>query len=174
MIRDHNPEDVVAALIKYTYQNELEEENYAKIHDLFEGRRSFDRKDDRPMGRKEYARDGARGKRDFSSRGEKSERPSRFERGGRTERSESKGRFDSDKGKARMFFARGKKDDLNPKELLTMLKKKANVDPSKVTGIQISDAFSFFNVPPKEADIILEKLNREGDKRPIVERAKGK
>ncbi len=179
MIKNHNPEDVVAALIKYIYQNELEEENYAKIHDLFEGRKSFDRRDDRPMGRKEYSRDGdrSRGKRDFSSRGERSERASRFERSDRSERggrSEGRGRFDSDKGKARMFFARGKKDDLNPKELLTMLKKKANVDPSKVTGIQISDAFSFFNVPPKEADIILEKLNRDGDKRPIVERAKGK
>jgi ATP-dependent RNA helicase DeaD len=179
MIKNHNPEDVVAALIKYTYQNELEEENYAKIHDLFEGRRSFDKRDDRPMGRKEYSRDGdrSRGKRDFSSRGEKSERPSRFEHSDRSERgekSEGRGRFDSDKGKARMFLARGKKDDLTPKELLNMLKKKANVDPGKVTGIQISDAFSFFNVPPKEADIIIEKLNRDGDKRPIVERAKGK
>jgi ATP-dependent RNA helicase DeaD len=159
MIKNHNPEDVVAALIKYTYQNELEEENYAKIHDLYEAKKSFDR-DERPMGRKEYARSGerSRGKKEFEKKG------NRFERG----------RFDSDKGKARMFLARGKKDDLNPKELLNMLKKKANVDPNKVTGIQISDAFSFFNVPPKEADIILQKLNREKDKRPIVERAKGK
>ncbi len=186
MIKNHNPEDVVAALIKYTYQNELEEENYAKIHDLFEGRRSFDKRDDRPMGRKEYARSGertSRGKKDFSLRGERSERASRFDRNDRSERgdrpvrgerSEGRGRFDSDKGKARMFLARGKKDDLTPQELLKMLKKKANVEGSKVTGIQISDAFSFFNVPPKEADIIIEKLNRDKDKRPIVERAKGK
>jgi len=73
-----------------------------------------------------------------------------------------------------MFLARGKKDDLTPQELLKMLKKKANVDPGKVTGIQISDAFSFFNVPPKDADFILQKLNRDKDKRPLVEIAKGK
>jgi len=161
MIRNHNPEDVVAALIKYTYQNELEEENYAKIHDLFEVKKSFDKRDERPMGRKEYARTGER------SRGRKEYEP-------RGDRFESRGRFDNDKGKARMFLARGKKDDLNPQELLRMLKKKANVNPDSVSGIQISDAFSFFNVSPKDADVIIEKLNRDSDKRPIVERAKPK
>ena len=162
MIKNHNPEDVVAALIKYTYQNELEEENYAKIHDLFERKRSFDSGDDRPMGRKEYSR------RDDRKKG--------FERNdSRENRFERKGKFRSDKGKSRMFLALGKKDDLNPKELLLMLKKKANVSPDLVTGIQISDAFSFFNVPPKESEIILSKLNSKDKwKRPIVERAKGK
>ncbi|MEW6701295.1 MAG: DEAD/DEAH box helicase [Bacteroidota bacterium] len=51
MIKNHNPEDVVAALIKYTYQNELEEENYAKIHDLFERKKSFVLRDGRRMGK---------------------------------------------------------------------------------------------------------------------------
>lgn len=162
MIKNHNPEDVVAALIKYTYQNELEEENYAKIHDLFERKRSLDSRDDRPMGRKEYSR------RDDRKKGKEGNdfRDNRFER---------KEKFSSDKGKSRMFLALGKKDDLNPKELLMMLKKKANVNPELVTGIQISDAFSFFNVPPKESEIILSKLNsKDKGKRPIVERAKGK
>ena len=149
-------------MIKYTYQNELEEENYAKIHDLFERKRSFDSRDDRPMGRKEYSRRDDRKKGNESS----DSRENRFER---------KGKFSSDKGKSRMFLALGKKDDLNPKELLLMLKKKANVSPDLVTGIQISDAFSFFNVPPKESEIILSKLNsKDKGKRPIVERAKGK
>ncbi len=169
MIKNHNPEDVVAALIKYTYQNELEEENYAKIHDLFERKRSVDSRDDRPMGRKEYSR------RDDRKRGsERSDsKENRFERKGKF--SSERGKFNSDKGKSRMFLALGKKDDLNPKELLLMLKKKANVSPDLVTGIQISDAFSFFNVPPKESEIILSKLNsKDKGKRPIVERAKGK
>ena len=162
MIKNHNPEDVVAALIKYTYQNELEEENYAKIHDLFERKRSLDSRDDRPMGRKEYSRRDDRKKGNDRS----DSRENRFDR---------KGNYSSDKGKSRMFLALGKKDDLNPKELLLMLKKKANVDPALVTGIQISDAFSFFNVPPKESEIILSKLNsKDKGRRPIVERAKGK
>jgi len=160
MMKNYNPEDVIAALIKYTYQNELEEDKYAKIHDLYERRKGFDERDSRPIGRKEYARDDKR-----SRNKKESSRGDRFDK---------KGKFSSDKGKARMFFARGKKDDLTPQELLAMLKKKANVDPSKVTGIQISDAFSFFNVPPKDADFILQKLNRDKDKRPLVEIAKGK
>lgn len=159
LIKDHNPEDVVAALIKYTYQNELEEANYAKVHDLYERKKSADQWDDRPMGRKEYARSGerSRGKRSFDER---------------QERPKGRGKFDSDKGKARMFLALGKKDNLTPGELLKMLKKKANVAGEKISGIQISDSFSFFNVTPKEADQILESLNRDGGKRPIVERAK--
>jgi len=165
MIKNHNPEDVVAALIKYTYQNELEEENYAKIHDLFERKRSVDSRDDRPMGRREYSRRDDRKKSDS--------RENRFERKGKF--TSDRGKYSSDRGKSRMFLALGKKDDLNPKELLLMLKKKANVSPDLVTGIQISDAFSFFNVPPKESEIILSKLNsKDKSKRPIVERAKGK
>jgi len=165
MIKNHNPEDVVAALIKYTYQNELEEENYAKIHDLFERKRSVDSRDDRPMGRREYSRRDDRKKSDS--------RENRFERKGKF--TSDRGKYSSDRGKSRMFLALGKKDDLNPKELLLMLKKKANVRPDLVTGIQISDAFSFFNVPPKESEIILSKLNsKDKSKRPIVERAKGK
>ncbi len=166
MITNYNPEDVVAALLKYTYQNELEEKNYAKIHDLFEVKKSGKR-DESPMGRKEYARsiERPRGKKEYEKKG------GRFDR---SDRSEWGKKFNSDKGKARMFFARGKKDDLTPVGLLELLKKKANVPGDKVTGIQISDAFSFFNVPPKDADIIIQKLNKKGDARPIVERAKGK
>lgn len=119
LLGDNDPEAVVAALIKHTYQNELEEESYVKIHDLFETKVS------------------------------------------------------SDGGKSRMFLALGKRDDLNVKELLNMLQKKANISPDKVSGIQIFDAYSFFNVSQKESEIVLERLNsRDRNKRPIVGRAK--
>jgi ATP-dependent RNA helicase DeaD len=154
MIRNYNPEDVVAALIKYNYQNELEEDNYAHIHDLFEAKKSTMYKEEKERSRKGRERsDDKKGGRKESTRGKE---------------------FKEDKGKARLFFARGKKDDLSPRDLLKFLKKKTGIPPEKVSGIQISGAYSFFNVPSREADIILQKLNKDSDDRPIIERAKGR
>ncbi len=156
LLRNNNPEEVVAALVKYNYQNELEEESYAKIHDLFEGRRL----------RNDFEKGSEKFKKGISSADRR--RKSSFDDDERKLR-----KFKDDKGKARLFLAMGKKDDLTPKDLLNMLKKKAGVNPEKISGIQISDAFSFFNVPPKEADIILVALNSKSrNNRPIVERAK--
>ena len=61
LLEKHKPEKVVAALIKYSFQNELEEENYAKIHDLFESKQQtkvFDTKDKKKKNRanKGYSR----------------------------------------------------------------------------------------------------------------------
>ena len=227
LIRNHNPEDIVAALIKYSFKDQLEEQSYAKIQDLFEGKKGmersnsrsgdrgrFDRKGERSSGSSRFERNSDRNSSGRNSSGSNSSVSNRFEHKGdrdRTERSYGSGtrsdssRFKSDrsgyddvikirsersgdeggarkdrsersrfedKGKARMFLALGKKDNLDPQGLLKMLKKKANIDPEKVTGIQISDAFSFFNITPKESNIVLEKLNKEGGHRPIVERAK--
>ncbi len=72
-----------------------------------------------------------------------------------------------------MFLALGKKDDLTPHALLDLLKQKAKIPGEKVTGIHINDSYSFFNVTPSEADVILDKLNsKDKKKRPLVERAK--
>ncbi|MCL5029402.1 MAG: DEAD/DEAH box helicase [Bacteroidetes bacterium] len=38
LLEQHNPENIIAALIKHSFQNELEEESYAKIQDLFESK----------------------------------------------------------------------------------------------------------------------------------------
>jgi ATP-dependent RNA helicase DeaD len=205
LIKNHNPEDIVAALIKYSFKDQLEEQSYAKIQDLFEGKKGmersntrsgdrnrFDRKGDRSSGNNRFERKGERDRNDrqYSISGTRNDKPRfRSDRSGsdddvikiRSERSGDEGgvrkdrsersRFE-DKGKARMFLALGKKDNLDAPGLLKMLKKKANIDPEKVTGIQISDAFSFFNITPKESNIVLEKLNKEGGHRPIVERAK--
>ena len=220
LIKNHNPEDIVAALIKYSFKDQLEEQSYAKIQDLFEGKKGMDRSNSRSGGSNRFERKGDRSygssssgshssgsnrfehkdDRDKSersygsdSRNDRSRFKNDFERKGdrsrsddavikiRRERSGDEGgvRKDrgerirtEDKGKARMFLALGKKDNLDPQGLLKMLKKKANIDPDKVTGIQISDAFSFFNITPKESNIVLEKLNKDGGHRPIVERAK--
>lgn len=149
LLRNHNAEEVVAALVKYNFQDELEEKSYAKIHDLYEHSRKFEGEDNsfgKRRKEKDRFRDGEK-----KSRGEKS--------------------F-IEKGKVRMFLALGKYDDLDVKGLLKMLKKETGIAPEKVTGVQISDAFSFFNVSEKEADLVLKTLNKDKKSRPIVERAK--
>lgn len=158
MMKNYNPEDVIAALLKYTYQNDLEEKNYAIIHDLFERKKNYEKNDDRPFSRKEYSRDEKRNRKNSETR-------NRFEK---------KDKFKSDKGKARLFFSQGKKDGLTAPALLKILKKKAKIDSEKITGIQISETFSFFNAAPKEAEIIIQKLNQNKEDRPLVELAKSK
>lgn len=153
LLSDNEPEKIIAALIKNSYQNELEEKNYGEIRDLFESQKQ--NKDLRQTG---DWHDKPRNKRQFDRRGD---------------RFNGRGRFDSDSGKTRLFLALGKKDDLTPNTLLDMLKKKAKVPGNKVTGIHINDSYSFFNVTAGEADLILEKLNsKDKKKRPLVERAK--
>ncbi|MEW6003885.1 MAG: DEAD/DEAH box helicase [Stygiobacter sp.] len=149
MLRNHNPEEIVAALVKYNFQDELEEKSYAKIHDLFEHTKRFEREND-----------------SFGKRvSEKGRERDNFKKN-RSEKSFS------EKGKVRMFLALGKYDDLDVKGLLKMLKKETGIAPEKISGIQISDAFSFFNVSEKEADLVLKTLNKDKKSRPIVERAK--
>jgi len=153
LLDGNDPENIIAALIKKFYQNELEEKNYAEIRDLFESQ-----KQNRDMRQSGNIQDKQRNKRQFERRGD------RF--GG-------KNRYEADRGKARMFLALGKKDDLTPHALLDLLKKKAKVAGEKITGIHINDSYSFFNVAPNEADVILDKLNsKDKKKRPLVERAK--
>lgn len=133
LLEQNNPENVIAALIKHSFQNELEEESYAKIQDLFESK---------PQ------------KKEFESKGKN-----------------KKNR--TNKGYSRLFIAIGKKDGINPKKLLSILLKKANVNSNKVDGIQVMDSYSFFNVPFDLSEVILNRLNPVDSKqRPLVERAK--
>lgn len=153
LLEGNDAENIIAALIKNFYQNELEEKNYAEIRDLFESQ-----KQNRDMRQSGNIQNKQRNKRQFERRGD---------------RFSGKNRYEGDRGKARMFLALGKKDDLTPHALLDLLKKKAKVAGEKVTGIHINDSYSFFNVAPNEAAVILDKLNsKDKKKRPLVERAK--
>ncbi|NWF87958.1 MAG: DEAD/DEAH box helicase [Ignavibacteriaceae bacterium] len=153
LLNDNEPKKIIAALIKNSYQNELEEKNYGEIRDLFEPQKQ--NKDLRQSG----------------SLYDKQRNRKKFER--RSDHFARKNKSDSESGKIRLFLALGKKDDLTPNTLLEMLKKKAKVPGNKVTGIHINDSYSFFNVTPGEADLIIEKLNsKDKKKRPLVERAK--
>ncbi|KAF0153587.1 MAG: ATP-dependent RNA helicase DeaD [Ignavibacteria bacterium] len=196
-------EEVVAALLKYNFQNELEESSYARIQDLFDRSKEIsyderkgkgDRRDRKREGRGERSEKGQRFERfgsfDRKDKGDRAIRSDRYEKSDRFDRKERKDRNDRDgdrrdwkerggrssgfeeKGKARMFLALGRKDELDEKGLLKMLKKKTGLDQEKFTGVRLSDAFSFFNVSNKDAEIVLSSLNKDKSKRPLVEKAK--
>lgn len=79
------------------------------------------------------------------------------------------------KGTARLFVAKGRIDNMNPKNLVDMIKQISQVSPWKIRDVRIFDRFSFITVPFEEAEIILRAFKKSGtDKRPIVERAKEK
>ncbi len=213
----HNKvEEVVAALLKYNFQNELEESSYARIHDLFDRNKenSFDdrkgkgdRRDRKRDGRSDSSDRGQRFERfasiDRKEKRERGERPGSFDKSDRFERRDRKDKTErlgerrdrkersdrdgdrreskvrgarsagfEEKGKARMFLALGRKDELDEKGLLKMLKKKTGLDQEKFSGVRLSDAFSFFNVSNKDAETVLTSLNKDKSKRPLVERAK--
>ena len=72
-------------------------------------------------------------------------------------------------------MALGKSDAMTRKKLVTMIKKKANIEDSRIDDVKIFDKFSFITVPFEDAEIILHIFKKEGKgKRPIVVRAKKK
>jgi superfamily II DNA/RNA helicase len=182
LIKKREPKDIIAALIRFSYQNELEERSYAHINDLFDARKTDFKRDAKRGDRGRSVRDRGSDRRDRGTdrrEGGTDRRERSFDRKERgTDQkdrvSERKGseRFKEDKGKARMFLAMGKKDDLDANDLLKFLKKKTGITAEKITGIQINDAFSFFNVPLKDADHVLDTMNANSKKRLLVERAK--
>ena len=176
LLEENSPEQIAAALIQYAFQNSLEEGSYANVQDFFESKRQsgkFDsksrdsrgRQDSRGgRGREERPRDGRR--RDESRGG--------GERRGRAEGSfRGEGRERGGKGQERLFIAVGKKDGLSPKKLVDMLMQKTNIESRRIDAVQVMDSYSFFSVSPRDAEVVLEKLNskKKGD-RTVVERAK--
>ncbi|MBN1498957.1 MAG: DEAD/DEAH box helicase [Spirochaetes bacterium] len=110
-----SPEDVLASLIKFTLETELDEKRYNPIRE-----RSVDRK-----------------------------------------------------GKARLFVSIGKKDGINIRKLVDMIKNEAGVQPRKINDVKIMETFSFITVPFDDAERILKTFSRgKGKNKPVFERAK--
>lgn len=176
LLENNSPEEITSALIQYAFQNSLEEGSYANVQDFFESKSmgSRGRKESRGGrgGRDDNFREGRR--RDDSRRGESKGRDNKFREGrGRDEAFRSEGRERGGKGQERLFIAVGKKDGLNPKKLVDMLIKKTNLESRRIDAVQVMDSYSFFSVSPRDAEVVLEKLNskKKGD-RTVVERAK--
>ena len=73
--------------------------------------------------------------------------------------------------KTRLFIALGTKGGYTTGKLLDMLNKKAKVPARKVMDIKIMETYSFISVPLPEAEAIIQALNRDKTKKPLVEKA---
>ncbi|GAB4132656.1 MAG: DEAD/DEAH box helicase [Ignavibacteriales bacterium] len=159
LLIDNDPLMIISALLKYNFQDTLEEEKYAKVHDLFEKQ-------------KNAFEETSFGKR----RHEKRSRDNYSEGRSRNSRREDDGRKRNprreDEGKIRLFCALGKKDDFDLQSFLGYISKKTGIPKEKISGTQLSDAFSFFNVYPEDLDKVMKKLNGKKADRPLVEIAK--
>ncbi len=75
------------------------------------------------------------------------------------------------KGRTRLFVAKGKKDGLTPKKMVTLMHEHSGVKEALIKDVQIYDEFSFITVPFAEAEIIL-KAFRQKRGRPLISKAK--
>ncbi len=75
------------------------------------------------------------------------------------------------KGKARLFVALGKKDQINAKKLVNLIRGKVSIENRDISDILIMDKFSFITVPFEKAEQILISFKKKG-KRPLITHAK--
>jgi len=175
LLEGNSAEEITSALIQYAFQNSLEEGSYANVQDFFESKRQpgkFESKGSGSRGRQETR--GGRGREERPRDGRRRDDSRGGERRGREEGGfRSEGRERGGKGQERLFIAAGKKDGLSPKKLVDMLMQKTNIESRRIDAVQVMDSYSFFSVSPRDAEVVLEKLNskKKGD-RSVVERAK--
>jgi len=74
-------------------------------------------------------------------------------------------------GKARLFIALGKKDKINAKTLVELIKSKVPIQQSQIKDISIMDKFSFITVPFDQAEQIVISFKERGRK-PLISHAK--
>lgn len=174
LLEQNSPEEITSALIQYAFQNSLEEGSYANVQDYFESKRQ--------SGNFESKGRGSRGRQESRGGRDRDERPRDGRRRDESRSSERRGADDGfrnadrdrgGKGQERLFIAVGKKDGLNPKKLVDMLMQKTKLESRRIDAVQVMDSYSFFSVSPRDAEVVLEKLNskKKGD-RTVVERAK--
>ncbi|MBW1650467.1 MAG: DEAD/DEAH box helicase [Deltaproteobacteria bacterium] len=75
------------------------------------------------------------------------------------------------KGKARLFVALGKKDKMNAKKLVNLIRNKVSIENRYISDILVMDKFSFITVPFEKAEQILVSFQKKGGK-PLITHAK--
>ncbi len=145
ILADNNPEETVAAILKYAFKDELNEKSYNKIGELRRGERGDARKN---RDFNEYDDRGAGGNRS----------------GGYVDR----------KGTARLFVAKGREDGMDPAKLASFISSETGVSSSKIDDIKVLDTFSFIAVPFEDAEKILQIFQGNSSGRSVVTRAKEK
>ncbi len=119
LLEDKSPTEVVAALLNYSFEEDLNPETYNNINDT-----------------------------------------------------RSKGNPLDKQGKTRLFIALGKKDKLNSKKLIELIRSRVAIKPKQINDIQVLDKFSFVTVPFNMAEQIVGSFRQRGG-RPLITHAKG-
>ena len=70
-------------------------------------------------------------------------------------------------GERILFFAKGRRDGMNPKSIVSFICGKSKVPPKAINTLKVFDKFCLFNAPQAEADRIIKSLKRSG-KSPLV------
>lgn len=83
----------------------------------------------------------------------------------------AKGKQIDQQGKARLFVALGKRDKMNPKNLVELIMSRVSIKSRDIRDIQVMDNFSFVNVPFDKAEEIFVSFKEKG-KKPIFTHAK--
>ena len=150
----NSPEDVVAALLRHTLADTTDESNFGVIAEVVPGGRG-------ERGGK-FGRDFGRD-RDFG-RGDRGDRGERFRRSF----SGNTGQRDGE----RLFIALGKLDNLTPRKLVDLIHEKSGVPGRFINDVKVMEKFSFISVSDRDADRIINALNRDTKgSRTIAERS---
>lgn len=149
LMGDNDPLTTIAALLKQFQGDELNPQSYKVIRDASE-----------KAGR-------------FEDRGDRRDRG--FDRGNDRNSDRGGDRRGGFGGKMRLFVAKGRKDNISPRDILQLIGDHADVPGRKIDDIRIMDNFSFFTTNPDDGEMILEVFRREAKKsntKPLVERAR--
>ncbi|MCE3269355.1 MAG: box helicase domain protein, partial [Burkholderiales bacterium] len=161
LLAKNEPQAVLAALLRNVYNDEFMTKGYREIAEVGRVRGDGSRGNDR----------GDRG-RPGNNRGERDNRGGGFDgnRSGRShERSYENGNVEDD---TRLFVAMGKQDGTTVRSLLELLHTKAKTPARKVKDVRILDSFSFITVPFDEAEHIMQVINNDKTRKPLISKAK--
>ena len=112
-----------------------------------------------------------RGSRHSGSRGRESRGDRRFgdkRSGGGKHKSRERGRdrhFSGD----RLFIPKGKKDNMNPRDLVSMIEKESKIPGNRIHEVQMMHAYSFFTVSEKDARAIKKTFNNPNQREFITD-----
>lgn len=148
LLAQSTPENVLAAVLKRAFKDELDTSAYKKIEpvQIRESNREYSNRDEAP--RRGRSRESFR-------------------------KDDRRPRHTDDGDGARLFIARGKDDGMNPKKLVDFIAEKSRVKRKDITGVSVMEGFSFITVPDREVEFVLRSFAKErSDGKPLITRAK--
>jgi len=145
MFPEHNDETIVAALLKFSFSETLDERSYQSIQ----------KSNSRDNSSRQSGRDRDRGGRGNDRRSNDRDRGAH-----------QVNQF----GEARLFLTTGKQDGATVPKILQMVEKEFGVAGSVIGKIDIMDSFTFISAPLEQAEQILDAFNqaKRNGERPSV------